>query len=186
MLHAERVDHRISEPHVSDKPYSVLILCTGNSARSIMAEALFNVLGKGRFRAYSAGSHPSGAVNRYALELCDSLGYDTSQLRSKSWDEFGAPDAPQMDFVITVCDQAAGEVCPIWPGHPLSAHWGFEDPAAFQGSEEETRKVFHRVYRQILNRVSQFVNLPLHLLDRSAIQHEMREIGARSAEASHE
>ncbi|MBU6492367.1 MAG: arsenate reductase ArsC [Burkholderiales bacterium] len=171
---------------MSDKPYSILILCTGNSARSVMAEALFNVLGQGRFRAYSAGSHPSGKVNPYAVELCETLGYDTSQLRSKSWDEFGAPDAPHMDFVITVCDQAAGEVCPIWPGHPLTAHWGFEDPAAFRGSEEETRKVFRKVYRQILNRVSQFVNLPLHLLDRSAIQHEMREIGAQPVEAPHE
>lgn len=171
---------------MSDKPYSVLILCTGNSARSIMAEALFNVLGKGRFRAYSAGSHPSGAVNPFAIERCSALGYDTAQMRSKSWDEFATPDAPQMDFVITVCDQAAGEVCPIWPGKPVTAHWGFEDPAAFQGTDDEKRKVFDKVYRQIMNRVSQFVNLPLHVLDHYAIQREMRAIGERPAEETNE
>ncbi|AUT75111.1 arsenate reductase ArsC [Paraburkholderia hospita] len=171
---------------MSDKPYSVLILCTGNSARSIMAEALFNVLGKGRFRAYSAGSHPSGAVNPFAVERCNALGYDTAQMRSKSWDEFAKPDAPQMDFVITVCDQAAGEVCPIWLGKPVTAHWGFEDPAAFQGTDDEKRKVFDKVYRQIMNRVSQFVNLPLHVLDHNAIQREMRAIGERPAEEANE
>jgi len=171
---------------VSDKPYSILILCTGNSARSIMAEALFNVLGKGTFRAYSAGSHPSGTVNPFAIERCEALGYDTSELRSKSWDEFATPDAPHMDFVITVCDQAAGEVCPIWPGKPMTAHWGFEDPAAFEGSDEDKRKVFTKVYRQIMSRVSQFVNLPLHVLDSNAIQHEMRAIGERPAEESNE
>lgn len=171
---------------MSDKPYSILILCTGNSARSVMAEALFNVLGKGRFRAYSAGSHPSGTVNPFAIERCEMLGYDTSNLRSKSWDEFAAPGAPQMDFVITVCDQAAGEVCPIWPGTPVTAHWGFEDPAAFEGNDEEKRKVFTRVYRQIMTRVSQFVNLPLHVLDRSGLQREMRAIGERPLEESNE
>lgn len=164
---------------MSDKPYSILILCTGNSSRSIMAEALFNVLGKGRFQAYSAGSHPTGAVNPFAIERCAALGYDTSGLRSKSWDEFAVPDAPHMDFVITVCDQAAGEVCPIWPGKPMTAHWGFEDPAAFEGTDEEKRKVFNKVYRHIMNRVNQFVNLPLHVLDRNAIQREMRAIGQR-------
>ena len=171
---------------MSDKPYSILILCTGNSSRSIMAEALFNVSGKGKFRAYSAGSHPSGTVNPFAIERCEALGYDTSGLRSKSWDEFATPDAPQMDFVITVCDQAAGEVCPIWPGKPMTAHWGFEDPAAFEGSDEDKRKVFTKVYRQIMSRVSQFVNLPLHVLDSNAIQHEMRAIGERPAEESNE
>jgi len=171
---------------MSDKTYSVLILCTGNSARSIMAEALFNVLGKGRFRAYSAGSHPSGAVNPFAIEKCVALGYDTAATRSKSWDEFATPDAPQMDFVITVCDQAAGEVCPIWPGKPVTAHWGFEDPAAATGTDDEKRKVFDKVYRQIMNRVSQFVNLPLHMLDHSAIQREMRAIGERPAEEHNE
>jgi arsenate reductase len=163
---------------VNDKVWSILILCTGNSARSIMAEALFNVPGKGHFRAYSAGSHPAGTVNPFAVERCEALGYDTSNLRSKSWDEFATPDTPQMDFVITVCDQAAGEVCPIWPGKPITAHWGFEDPAAFEGSDDEKRKLFDKVFRQVMNRVSQFVNLPLHVLDHSTIQHEMREIGA--------
>jgi arsenate reductase len=151
-----------------------------------MAEALFNVLGKGKFRAYSAGSHPSGTVNPFAIERCKALGYDTSQLRSKSWDELATLDAPQMDFVITVCDEAAGEVCPIWPGKPMTAHWGFEDPAAFEGSDEDKRKVFGKVYRQIMNRVNQFVNLPLHVLDHNAIQLEMRAIGGIPAEESNE
>ncbi|MFM0131671.1 arsenate reductase ArsC [Paraburkholderia sediminicola] len=171
---------------MSDKPYSILILCTGNSSRSIMAEALFNVLGKGKFQAHSAGSHPSGAVNRFAVERCEALGYDTAKLRSKSWDEFATADAPHMDFIITVCDQAAGEVCPIWPGHPMTAHWGFEDPAAFEGSDDEKRKVFSKVYRQITARISQFVNLPLHVLDHNAIQREMRAIGEKPVEESNE
>ncbi|WP_059414340.1 arsenate reductase ArsC [Cupriavidus basilensis] len=168
---------------MSDKTFNVLVLCTGNSARSVMAEALFNVLGKRRFHAYSAGSHPSGTVNPFAIERCQSIGYDTSGLRSKSWDEFALPGAPNMDFVITVCDQAAGEVCPIWPGTPITAHWGFMDPAAIQGSDDEKRKVFDQVFRQILNRVSQFVNLPPHILDRNAIQKEMRAIGEQPLEA---
>jgi len=151
-----------------------------------MAEALFNTLGKGRFKAYSAGSHPSGTVNPFAIERCESLGYDVSQLRSKSWDEFATLDAPHMDFVITVCDQAAGEICPIWPGKPMTAHWGFEDPAAFEGTDEEKRQVFSKVYRQILGRVSQFVNLPLHVLDGNAIQRELRAIGERPAEGPNE
>ncbi|MDB5830447.1 MAG: arsenate reductase ArsC [Caballeronia sp.] len=171
---------------MTDKQYSILVLCTGNSSRSVMAEALFNTLGKGRFKAYSAGSHPSGTVNPFAIERCESLDYDVSQLRSKSWDEFATPDAPHMDFVITVCDQAAGEVCPIWPGKPMTAHWGFEDPAAFEGTDEEKRQVFSKVYRQILGRVSQFVNLPLHVLDSNAIQRELRAIGARPAEGPNE
>ncbi|MCA7086767.1 arsenate reductase ArsC [Cupriavidus sp. DB3] len=167
---------------MSDKTFNVLVLCTGNSARSVMAEALFNVLGKGRFRAYSAGSHPSGKVNPFAAERCQSIGYDVSALRSKSWDEFAAADAPKMDFVITVCDQAAGEVCPIWPGTPITAHWGFQDPAAFEGTDEEKRKLFDKVFRQIMGRVGQFVNLPLHVLDRNAIQKEMRAIGGQAVE----
>ncbi|ACR32960.1 arsenate reductase ArsC [Burkholderia glumae] len=171
---------------MSDKTYNILVLCTGNSARSIMAEALFNTLGKGRFHAFSAGSQPSGTVNPFAIERCESLDYDTAGLRSKSWDEFGKPDAPHMDFVITVCDQAAGEVCPIWPGKPITAHWGFEDPAAFEGSDEEKRAVFTKIYRQILTRVSQFVNLPLHVLDRNSAQKEVRAIGESYAEESNE
>jgi arsenate reductase len=186
MLRAVRNGHHIREPSVSDETYSILILCTGNSSRSIMAEALFNVLGKGRFRAYSAGSHPSGTVNPFAVERCEALGYDTAKLRSKSWNEFATPAAPLMDFVITVCDEAAGEVCPTWRGTPMTALWGFEDPAAFEGTDDERRKVFSKVYRQIMNRVSQFVNLPLHVLDRNAIQHEMRAIGERPAEESDE
>jgi arsenate reductase (thioredoxin) len=171
---------------MTDRQYSILVLCTGNSSRSVMAEALFNTLGKGRFKAYSAGSHPSGTVNPFAIERCESLGYDVSQLRSKSWDEFATLDAPHMDFVITVCDQAAGEICPIWPGKPMTAHWGFEDPAAFEGTDEEKRQVFSKVYRQILGRVSQFVNLPLHVLDGNAIQRELRAIGERPAEGPNE
>jgi arsenate reductase len=167
---------------MSDKTFNVLVLCTGNSARSVMAEALFNVLGKGRFRAYSAGSHPSGKVNPFAAERCQSIGYDVSALRSKSWDEFAAADAPKMDFVITVCDHAAGEVCPIWPGTPITAHWGFQDPAAFEGTDEDKRKLFDKVFRQIMGRVGQFVNLPLHVLDRNAIRKEMRAIGQQAVE----
>ena len=171
---------------MTDRQYSILVLCTGNSSRSVMAEALFNTLGKGRFKAYSAGSHPSGTLNPFAIERCESLGYDVSQLRSKSWDEFATLDAPRMDFVVTVCDQAAGEVCPIWPGKPMTAHWGFEDPAAFEGTDEEKRQVFSKVFRQILGRVSQFVNLPLHVLDSNAIQRELRAIGERPAEGPNE
>jgi arsenate reductase len=169
---------------MSDKTFNVLVLCTGNSSRSIMAEALFNVLGKGRFRAYSAGSHPSGKVNPFAAERCEAIGYDVTQMRSKSWDEFAAPDAPKMDFVITVCDQAAGEACPLWPGSPLTAHWGFQDPAAYEGTDEKKREFFDKIFRQILGRVSQFVNLPLHVLDRNAIHQEMRAIGERAPESA--
>ena len=160
-----------------DKVYNVLVLCTGNSARSIMAEGLINVLGKGRFKAYSAGSHPTGVVNPYAIELLRSIGYPTETLRSKSWDEFSAPGAPVMDFVFTVCDKAAGETCPYWPGHPLTAHWGFEDPAAAQGSDEEKRQVFQTIFRQIMCRVRAFVSLPLDKLDEAAIKKEITAIG---------
>ena len=119
------------------KTFNVLVLCTGNSARSVMAEALFNVLGKGRFRAYSAGSQPTGKMNPFAVERCEAIGYDVSALRSKSWEEFAASDAPKMDFILTVCDQAAGEICPVWPGKLITAHWGFQDPPAFERSDEE-------------------------------------------------
>lgn len=166
---------------MSDKIYKVLFLCTGNSARSIMAEALVTTMGHGRFQGYSAGSYPGGIVNPLAIEQIRASGYPLDRLRSKSWDEFALPDAPQMDFIITVCDDAAGEVCPIWPGHPLSAHWGFEDPAAVQGSEAEKRAAFSRIYRQILIRINSFVNLPVHLLDRTAIQHEIKKIGDTAA-----
>ena len=160
-----------------NKIYNVLVLCTGNSARSIMGEALINVLGKGRFKAYSAGSHPGGVVNPYAIEQLAAIGYPTDTLRSKSWDEFAAPGAPDMDFVFTVCDKAAGETCPIWPGHPMTAHWGFEDPAAVQGSDADKRHAFQTIFRQIHCRVRNFVALPLEQLDAAAIKREITAIG---------
>jgi len=172
---------RVSAPGVAmsaaGKVFNVLILCTGNSARSIMAEALVNAMGQGRFRAFSAGSQPTGKVNPFAIEKLHSIQYPTDSLRSKSWDEFAAPGAPQMDFIITVCDNAAGEVCPLWPGQPVSAHWGFEDPAAVQGSDEDKRRAFDKVFRLMLNRVRLLVNLPLDALDQVARQRELRAIG---------
>lgn len=161
---------------------NVLILCTGNSARSIMSEALFNILGQGRFQAFSAGSHPLGRVNPFAIEKLQSIGYDISNLRSKSWDEFATPGAPKMDFVITVCDNAAGEVCPIWPGVPVTAHWGFEDPGV-GGTDEEKRASFSKVFEQIRRRVSLFVALPLETLDQLAIKREMDRIGKMPVES---
>ncbi len=157
--------------------YNILVLCTGNSARSIMAEALFNTMGAGRFRAFSAGSHPTGRVNPFAIELVQELGYPVENLRSKSWDEFASPGAPQMDFVVTVCDNAAGEACPLWPGQPVTAHWGFPDPAAVVGTVEQKRVVFALTLRQIRTRVQLFLSLPLETLDRMAIETKMRAIG---------
>lgn len=162
---------------MTERTYNVLILCTGNSARSIMAEALINTLGQGRFRAYSAGSTPTGKVNPFAIEKVRAVNYPTDSLRSKSWDEFATPDAPKMDFIITVCDNAAGEVCPVWPGQPISAHWGFEDPAAVEGTDDEKRRAFDKVFRLMMNRVRLFVNLPLGTLDRTAIKQELLNIG---------
>jgi arsenate reductase len=159
------------------KPYNILILCTGNSARSIMGEALFNTMGAGRFKAYSAGSHPSGKVNPFAIELVQALGYPVEGLRSKSWDEFAQTGAPQMDFVVTVCDYAAGEMCPLWPGHPVTAHWGFPDPAAVEGSDEVKRAAFALAMRQIRKRVQLFISQPLETLDRMAIEDRMRDLG---------
>ena len=167
---------------MNERTYNVLVICTGNSARSIMAEALFNIIGKGRFHAYSAGSHPSGTVNPVAIEIAKSLGYPTENLRSKSWDEFSQPDAPKMDFIITVCDKAAGETCPLWAGQPLSAHWGFADPAAAEGSDEEKRRAFDTVFKQITARVRLFANLPLAALDRGAIKHALDTIGQTGKE----
>lgn len=161
-----------------DKIFNVLILCTGNSARSIMAEALINTMGHGRFHAYSAGSQPGGTVNPFAIEQIKNTNYPLENLRSKSWDEFAVPGAPQMDFIITVCDNAKGEVCPIWPGQPMTAHWGFEDPAALQGSDAEKRREFAKIFKQIMNRVQLFVNLPLTVLDHTAIKREIASIGA--------
>ena len=162
---------------VMSRPYNILILCTGNSARSILAEALFNTVGAGRFKAYSAGSHPAGRVNPFAIEQLQTLGYPIESLRSKSWDEFAQPDSPQMDFIVTVCDNAAGEVCPLWPGQPVTAHWGFPDPAAVTGSDEEKRAAFAQTLRQIKARVQLFLSLPLETLDRVAIEERMRAIG---------
>lgn len=162
---------------MADKTYNILVLCTGNSARSIMAEALFNKLGKGRFKAYSAGSHPTGKVHPMAVEVVNSLGYPTNELRSKSWDEFALPEAPQMDFIFTVCDKAAGEACPVWLGKPITAHWGFEDPAAFQGTDEAQRHEFQKILRFMSNRVNLFTNLPLASLDNFTIKSELDKIG---------
>lgn len=168
---------------MNEKTWNVLFLCTGNSARSIMAEALVTTMSKGRFRGYSAGSQPGGTVNPYAIEQVQATGYPLDNLRSKSWDEFAAPDAPRMDFIITVCDNAAGEVCPVWPGQPLTAHWGFADPAAVQGSDEEKRAAFHRIFRQIAARVGSFVNLPVAMLEKNAIKREMDQIGNTPVES---
>jgi len=161
-----------------DRTFNVLFLCTGNSARSIMAEAILTHVGKGRFKAYSAGSHPSGTVHPTAIALLADAGCPIDAPRSKSWNEFSRPDAPHMDFVITVCDNAAGEVCPVWPGQPMSAHWGFEDPAAFKGTDEARAEVFRKVFRQILSRVNIFVSLPLHMLEKNAIKQELDKIGS--------
>lgn len=150
--------------------YNVLILCTGNSARSILTEAVFNTVGKDRFTAYSAGSHPTGVVHPLAIEVCQALEYPAEKLRSKAWDEFALPDAPAMDFVITVCDNARGEACPVWPGVPKTLHWGFEDPAAVQGTDAEKRASFDSVFNQIMGRVRLFMSLPLESLDELSIR----------------
>lgn len=159
------------------RKYNVLFLCTGNSARSILAEAIMNKVGAGRFKAYSAGSHPNGTVNPHAIDLLKRLDYDTTEFRSKPWDEFARPDSPKLDFVITVCDNAAGEVCPIWPGQPMSAHWGLPDPAAVEGTEVEKSLAFADTYRMLNNRISAFTNLKMSGLDRLSLQSKMDDIG---------
>jgi len=163
------------------KAYNVLFLCTGNSARSILAEAYLNSAGKGRFKAYSAGSKPGGTVNPYALELLDSSRIDTSGLRSKSWDEFARPGAPKMDFVFTVCDNAAAEPCPYWPGQPMSAHWGVPDPAAVVGSDDDKRRAFRGALSVLSTRINLLINLPVEKLDRLAIKSKLDEIGTTPA-----
>jgi len=162
---------------MSDKTYNVLFLCTGNSARSILAEVLLNHLGKGRFRAYSAGSFPAGAVNPFAIEILQKSKLPVAGLRSKSWDEFAAPGAPEFDFVFTVCDNAAGEACPAWPGQPMTAHWGIEDPAAVEGGDEDKRKAFHDALTQLNRRLSIFISLPVEKLDKLSLKQQLDDIG---------
>ena len=159
------------------KKYNILFLCTGNSARSIIAEAIMNRVGAGKFQAYSAGSHPKGEVNSHAIELLQRLDHKIDGLRSKSWSEFAQPDSPLLDFVITVCDSAAGEVCPIWPGQPMSAHWGMPDPAAVEGSNVEIALAFSETYRMLNNRIGAFSNLKVAGLDRLSLQKKMTDIG---------
>jgi arsenate reductase len=157
--------------------HNVLFLCTGNSARSILAECILNREGKGRFRAFSAGSHPKGQVHPLAIELLKTLNHPTAGLRSKSWDEFATADAPRLDFVFTVCDNAANEVCPVWPGQPMTAHWGVPDPATVQGAEAERHFAFADAYRMLSNRISVFASLPIRSLDRLGLQQRLDEIG---------
>ena len=164
------------------RTYRVLFLCTGNSARSIMAECALNRIGAGRFQAFSAGSHPRGAVHPMALRLLRQFNYRTDGLRSKDWDEFAGPDAPPLNFVFTVCDQAAGEVCPVWPGQPMTAHWGVEDPAAFAGPKEKQVRRFRDVYFQLERRIQIFTNLPIVSLDRLSLQRSLDEIGKTRAD----
>lgn len=167
---------------MSRHAYEVLFLCTGNSARSILAEAILADLGEGRFHAHSAGSHPTGRVHPLALEVLREHGHDVSALRSKSWDELAEPGAPALDFVFTVCDAAAGEACPAWPGQPMTAHWGVEDPAVFVGPEAEQRWVFRRVYQVLERRIELFTQLPVGALDRLSLQDRLDRIGKEPAE----
>ena len=160
-----------------DKPYNVLVLCTGNSARSILGEVLFNVLGKGRFKAYSAGSKPVGCVNPFALDLLLQQGHSIAGLRSKSWDEFAVAGAPQIDFIFTVCDNAAGETCPVWPGKPATAHWGIPDPAHIEDGDEAKRAAFRKAYEQLARRIQLFMSLPIEKLDRLTLNQKLAEIG---------
>ena len=170
----------------TSRPFNVLFLCTGNSARSILAECILNRVGAGKFRAYSAGSTPAGRVNPHALDLLRKLNYATEALRSKPWDEFSRatnPDAPDLDFVFTVCDNAAGEVCPIWPGQPMTAHWGLPDPAATTGFPAEVALAFADAYRMLNNRITIFLNLPMAKLDRLSLQKRLEDIGKTGAPA---
>jgi protein-tyrosine-phosphatase len=162
---------------MTDKPYEVLFLCTGNSARSILSEALLNRRGGGRFRAHSAGSHPTGHVNPYAIATLQQAGLPTDGLRSKNWDEFAGPGATPLDFVFTVCDNAAGEVCPVWPGQPMTAHWGIPDPAAVQGADALKRKAFEEAYLTLERRILLFVSLPIRSLDKLTLARKVADIG---------
>ena len=162
---------------MADRPFNVLFLCTGNSARSVIAEAILNKIGAGRFVAHSAGSQPKGQVNPRTIELLQGLGYDTSRFRSKSWSEFARPGAPALDFVFTVCDNAAGETCPVWPGQPMTAHWGVPDPAEATGTEAEIGLAFKDAYRMLDRRIAIFTALPIRSLDQLSLQARLREIG---------
>jgi protein-tyrosine-phosphatase len=162
---------------VSERIHNVLFLCTGNTARSVLAEGILNHLGKGRFRAFSAGSQPKGVVNPFALEELRQAGLPAEGFRSKSWDEFAIPGAPRMDFIFTVCDNAANEICPVWIGHPMTAHWGVEDPAAVEGTDEEKRVAFRRAAVALRRRIELFLSLPLEKLDRLALQGKLSSIG---------
>lgn len=162
---------------MSDRIFNVLFLCTGNSARSILAEAILNHVGQGRFRALSAGSHPAGEVNPYVLKLLREQGIPVNELRSKSWDEFARNDAPHLDFVFTVCDKAAGEICPVWLGQPMTAHWGIEDPATVEGSDAAKERAVSTAFRLLTRRISLFVSLPLDKLDSIALKREVDHIG---------
>ncbi len=168
----------------ADRVYNVLFLCTGNSARSILGEALLNHVGGGRFRAFSAGSRPKGQVHPMSIEVLENAGISTEGLRSKPWDEFAVPGAPRMDFVFTVCDDAAGEVCPVWPGQPMTAHWGIEDPAAAEGPEFKQRAAFEAALRYMRNRIAAFINLPLESIDKMALGSKLRGIGAMDGSTS--
>jgi len=167
---------------MNDKTDNVLFLCTANSARSVMAECILNRLGKGKFHAYSAGSHPRGKINPYALDILKVQNYDTSKLCSKSWDKFGRPGAPKMDFVFTVCDDAASETCPVWPSQPMTAHWGVPDPAMAEGSEAEMRLAFADAMRMLTQRIDIFCNLPLDSLDKLVLQSQLDKIGKHKTE----
>jgi len=163
---------------MTDKTYNVLFLCTGNSARSILAESILNKDGGGRFKAFSAGSQPKGTVNPHAIRELEALGYPSTGFSSKSWDVFAEPGAPEMDFIFTVCDSAAGEACPVWIGHPMTAHWGIEDPAAAVGTEIEIQRAFAQAAGFLKNRISLFIKLPLTSIDRMALEHKLRQIGS--------
>ncbi len=162
---------------MSGSKYNVLFLCTGNSARSVIAEGILRKDGAARFNAFSAGSHPKGTINLFALKVLDAYGYPTDGFRPKSWDDFAVPGAPQLDFVFTVCDTAAGEACPVWPGQPMTAHWGIEDPAAVEGSDIEKERAFNTAFRYLKNRISVFTSLPIRSLDRLTLNAKLREIG---------
>ncbi len=162
---------------MTEQPFNVLFLCTGNSARSVLAESILNKIGTGRFKAFSAGSHPSGAINPHVLEFLEKRNFPTADLRSKSWNEFAAPDGPALDFVFTVCDNAAGEVCPVWPGQPVTAHWGVEDPVSVDGDDDAKRKAVLTAFALLNHRISLFASLPIAKLDAMSLKKELDEIG---------